>query len=279
MVGEQAGGSEHNVGTVQTINVLDFYVHSAPHPQNALDIFRGEWLSKLPGTFAELQAGNTLLFEDARIDWGVTQLGGVRSQRVLELGPLEAGHSYMLEQHGADSVTAIEANTRAYLKCLIIKELMGLERVRFLCGDFVEYLRTAGTTFDICIASGVLYHMREPAELVALISKVARRVLLWTHYYDHAIISSNPALAPTFPTSKPSEYQGFAHTLYQKSYGVTLDQLYFCGGGETYSHWMTLDDILACMRYFGFDDINTNFHQPDHPNGPAIAITAVRRES
>ena len=40
-------------------------------------------------------------------------------------------------------------------------------------------------TFDICFASGVLYHMRNPAELIALIARATDRVLLWTHYMEH----------------------------------------------------------------------------------------------
>ena len=107
----------------QGINVLDLYVNAAPDPQHALNIFRGEWLSKLPPPFAELQAGSNLLFEDARLEWGLDMLGGVQSKTVLELGPMEAGHTYMLEHRGAASIISIEANTRAYLKCLIIKGL------------------------------------------------------------------------------------------------------------------------------------------------------------
>jgi SAM-dependent methyltransferase len=86
---------------------------------------------------------------------------------VLELGPLEGGHSFMFERLGAREVIAIEANPRAYLKCLIIKELLDLRRVRFLCGDFLEYLRADGTDFDLVFASGVLYHMRNLARTSA----------------------------------------------------------------------------------------------------------------
>ena len=125
--------------------ILDQYVTTTPSPQNAVDIFAGEWSSKLPEPFAEVRAGSALLFADARLEWGLTQLGGVTGKTVLELGPLEGGHTYMLEQGGAASVVAIEANTRAYLKCLITKELLGLKRARFLCGNFVAFLQANAT--------------------------------------------------------------------------------------------------------------------------------------
>src|SRR5690349_16731792 len=113
------------------------FIKTAPHPQHALDIFEGEWLSALPSPLTPCRAGKLPLFGDPRIQWAVEQWGGVQGKRVIELGPLEGGHSWMLEQMGAAEVIAVEANTRAYLKCLTLKELTGMTRVRFLCGDSI----------------------------------------------------------------------------------------------------------------------------------------------
>ncbi|MBE9125265.1 MULTISPECIES: class I SAM-dependent methyltransferase [unclassified Coleofasciculus] len=259
------------------MNILDEYITSAPNPQHALDIFQGEWSSKLPGNLAELNAGSALVFEDPRIEWGMTQLGGVKGKTVLELGPLEAGHTYMLERFGAASIVSIEANTRAFLKCLIIKELLELKGARFLCGDFVEYLRTNPKKFDVCIASGVLYHMQNPAELIALAAKTSDQVFLWTHYYNHQIISSNSGLSHKFSSGIPAEYAGFKHTLYRHSYEQALEWGGFCGGSSTFSYWMSRDDILACLKYFGLNSIQIGCEQPDHQNGPSFALTAIRQ--
>lgn len=258
------------------MNILDKYVTSAPCPQHALDIFKGEWSSKLPMPLAHLQVGSIPLFEDARIDWAVSQLGGITNKTVLELGPLEAGHTYMLERLGASEIVSIEANTRAYLKCLIIKELLELKRARFLCGDFVEYLRTNQRNFDICIASGVLYHMQNPVELIALATKACNQLFIWTHYYDQAIISKNPNLAHKFLNGTSKEYAGFKHILYRQEYKTALNWTGFCGGSETFSYWLSRDAILACLKHFGMKDIQINFEAPDHPNGPSFALTATR---
>jgi len=258
------------------VNILEHYVTSAPDPQNALDIFAGEWSSKFPEPLADLRAGSALLFADARIEWSLEQLGGVQGKTVLELGPLEGGHTYMLERRGAASIVAIEANRRAYLKCLIVKELLDLRRARFLCGDFVEYLRSNSTRFDVCVASGILYHLRNPVELIALAERASDRLYIWTHYYDRTLISSNPALAYKFTNSLSAEFAGFRHTLYRQEYRAALDQMKFCGGSASYSHWLTRDDILAGLTHFGFRDIRINFEAPDHPNGPSFALTAVR---
>lgn len=257
-----------------SVNYLDSYVTSAPGPQNAVDIFQGEWSSILPPPLTDIQAGSHGLFNDPRVTWFAEQVGGVEGRSVLELGPLEGGHSFMLERLGAREVIAIEANTRAYLKCLIIKELLDLRRVRFLCGDFREYLRTDGTDFDVVFACGVLYHMRNPAELIALMAQRCRQHLfLWTHYFVPSLSASHPSRFTTLE----GEYAGFRHTLYRQQYGSATFSSCFCGGTAPFCCWMSRDDILRCLDYFGFNDIRIGFDQPDHPNGPAFAVTATRR--
>jgi SAM-dependent methyltransferase len=160
------------------LNVLNQYVTSAPSAQNALDILAGSWVSKLPDPLAGLQAGPVPVFDDPRPPWAAEQLGDFKGRTVLELGSLEGGHTYQIERLGAAAILAIEANTSAYLRSLIIKELLEIRRARFVCGDFVAFLRENRKTFDVCFASGVLYHMRNPAELIALIAGATDRVLL-----------------------------------------------------------------------------------------------------
>jgi hypothetical protein len=260
------------------IIVLDHYINSAPNPQNVVDIFEGEWASKFPEPFADLKAGSSLLFEDPRISWAAEKLGGVEGKNVLELGPLEGGHTYMLERLGAASVLSIEANTRAYLKCLIAKEILELKRAHFLCGDFVEYLRNEDTRFDVTIASGVLYHMKNPVELIGLLSKVTNKIFIWTHYYDYEIISDNSSIPKNkFGETTTFEHGGFRHDLHRYYYDTALDSKGFCGGSDVFSNWMSRRDILASLEHFGFGDIQVGFDHPEHPNGPAFAVSAIRR--
>jgi Protein of unknown function (DUF1698) len=258
------------------MEILEKYVKTTPNPQNSLDIFEGEWASKLPEVLSNFSAGQIPLFQDARITWAATHLGGFTGQKVLELGPLEAGHTYMMEQLGAASITAVEANSRAYLKCLIIKEILGLQRSKFLLGDAIEYLKQHADQFDICVASGVLYHMENPAELIHLISQAANRVFIWTHYYDKTIIDQKSYLASRFSAGIPVNYQGFCHTTYRQEYGEALGFAGFCGGSRPFSSWMKREDVLSCLDFFGFSDISIAFDSPDHANGPCFAIAASR---
>jgi hypothetical protein len=266
----------HRVTDRRLPNLLDSYVASAPHPQNVLNIFKGEWVSRLPEPYAALEAGTLTLFDDARVKWAEAELGGFQDKTILDLGPLEGGHPYMFERMGAKEVVSIEGNTRAFLKCLATKELLGLKRVSYQCGDFMEYLREGKKRFDVVNASGVLYHQRNPAELLALVAKAADVVAIWTHYYDHKVISANPSLHPRFSTDGLQEYDGFKYQPYRQVYGGAVHVPWFCGGNAPYSHWMTRDDIIRGLNYFGLEDVRISFDDPLHANGPSFSLIAAR---
>lgn len=256
-------------------NILDEMVTSCPSDQNALDIFRGEWSSRMPSHRSDLRAGQIPLFEDPKIKWAISQIGGVEGRRVLELGPLEGGHTYILHEHGASAITAVECNTRAFLKCLIVKNLFKLDRAEFLCGDFVSFLKDNRQQFDFVVAAGVLYHMTNPAELLELISRATDRVFVWTHYYDEALIAQRPDVRRRFVSHFRSTYAGISHMLHRYEYGEALTPA-FTGGPRSYSHWMGRNEILSFITAFGFNDVRVAFEEVDHPHGPAFAFLAQR---
>jgi hypothetical protein len=258
---------------VRPANALDGYVRAAPSPQGTVDMFRGEWISKLP---PPLQAGHASLFDDPRIPWAAEQLGGFADRTILDLGSLEGGHPYSFERLGAREVVAIEGKTRAYLRCLVAKEVLGM-RTSFLCGDFMEFLRANQRRFDVINASGVLYHQKNPAELIALLARSADRVIMWTQYYDAAAIRRFPTRRWRYSSgAEPLRFDDFTYQAYRHRYSVTLRAAAFCGGTDRYSHWMTRDDILRCFRHFGFADVRVGFELTDHPNGPSFNLVAIR---
>jgi len=241
-----------------------------------LDIFGGEWASRLPAEFAELRAGTIPLFEDGRVYWALQELGSIEGSNVLELGPLEGAHSFMLERAGAKSITSIEANTRAFLKCLIVKELLGLSRVHFRCGNFVPFLQENRTRYDLVFAAGVLYHMSDPVNLIALLSAWTDRIYFWTHYYDRDIVLQTAHLRHNFSKESQRSVLGFDHTLHKQEYGSSLQTKQFCGGSQSFSNWMNREDIVRCLKHFGFKDLRIAHEQRDHPHGPCFSVLAQK---
>ncbi len=253
------------------------FVTGAPSAQSAVDSVGVDWASELP--LAGVRSGSAKLFEDARVKWGVGALGGVEGARCVELGPLEGAHTYLLEQAGAEHVTAIEANTDAFLKCLVTKELLGMQRCSFLCGDVTEYLRTGEEVFDVCWCAGILYHMVEPVELLELISKRARNLYVWTHYFDAAKLASREATDHAFrdKVATRAERGGFRYTLHRQNYGTTTSLGRFWGGNKPFSNWLTLDDLLGGIEHLGWQVVATEL-EDDNPNGPAVNLVATRGE-
>jgi hypothetical protein len=130
-------------------DILDAYVSESPSAERAFGLFAGEWSSEIPG----YGFGQAKLFDDYRIRWVEEQCGGLKGKRILELGPLEGGHTYMMARAGAASITSIEANTRAFLKCLVVQNALKFE-ADFRLGDFRRYLANNAEVYDLLLASG-----------------------------------------------------------------------------------------------------------------------------
>jgi hypothetical protein len=255
---------------------LDAYVRTPPGPQNAIDIFKGEWVSRLPAPFDDLTGGVAPLYDDPRLRLGLDVIGGVAGKRVLELGPLEAGHTYLLDRAGAADILAIEGNSRAFLKCLVVKELVEMRAARFVCGDFLEYLRGTPDRVDLTLASGVLYHMMNPVELIARIARVTDAVYIWTHYYDEALLNTSVVTARRVVAPEEAEYEGYRHRLHRFDYGRALERKDFCGGNRPQARWLTRADILGALRHFGFGRVHPFYDEPNHLHGPAFSVVAQR---
>jgi hypothetical protein len=261
--------------SVAATGILDVYVREAPSGEAAIKIFDGEWSSMLPAPYDGI-TGRSELFDDRRIGWMLKVLGGVKGFRVLELGPLEAGHTTMLERAGATSITAVEGNTRAFLKCLVVKEVLDLQRSRFLCGDLQAYLSGCTERFDLCLASGVLYHMRQPVEVLNDMAAVGDRLAIWTHYFDASIVESRPEIAAKFTGQVARTIGDLTFTEHRYEYGAALDWQGFCGGSSQYANWLERDTIIECLRRAGFTSIEIGYDQPLAQNGPAFALVAQR---
>lgn len=252
--------------------IADRLVNRFPSAETALDIFKGIWISKFPGELATYEAGSAPLFEDMRIPAALPYLGSLVGKRVLDLGPLEGGQAYVAEKLGALHVTAVETNALLYLKCLVAKEVLGMKNVQFLCGDAVEYLKKTEEHFDVCICSGILYHMVDPIELIDLIAKKINKILIWTHYYDDLDPTRNKI---SHTGSVEKSYNSRTYTYHKQEYREGFTTNVYCGGAETYSSWMSKADILIGLSECGFTTVNV-LGDGDSISGPWILLAATK---
>ncbi len=255
------------------------YAEASPHAQQTLDLFKGRWASRLP--IEGVSTGETPLFDDPRVGWALThlnRLGADTSQcDFLELGPLEGGHSFGLIRNGVKSVTAIEANKQAFLKCLVAREVLGHARVRFLLGDAMAFLQTSETCYDVVFASGFLYHMQDPVKCLELIALRARALFLWTVYWDEQFARENPLVRAGSDGVHAIRYKGRDLRLHRHGYGGGIDYSRFWGGPDTHSHWMEREDLKLVLRLNGFTEIHEELET--NPNGCALKLVATKARS
>jgi hypothetical protein len=249
------------------------YFMGYPSQSNALELFNDEWTCTLPGLGGP---GRSALFEDARMVWAESQIGSFAGKRILECGPLEGAHSFMMSIRGAASILAIEANTRAFLRCLVVKNIYSLHNTTFLLGDFTKYISKGTGRFDVVVANGILYHMKSPHVVLADILRNTDQVVMWTHYFDKEIISGNDGLRHKF-SEEPLELNDWhiPIKLYKQSYFADTQRSDFCGGAESYSYWIPKQDMLAIFEHFGFS-VTIGFETPHHPHGPCYQLIAER---
>lgn len=250
------------------------YVGGFPSAEAGLSLFAGTWSSKLP--LKDLESGYAPLFADERINWLISQLGSIQGMDILELGPLEAGHTFMLHNAGAERITGIEANSLSFLKCLLVKEIFGLERSQFLLGDFASYLNRSTRTFDLVVASGVLYHLTDPLTVLSDMVKAAPRIFIWSHFFDElAMPIGDPRRAPFTGEVVERRIDGHMMKYHLRSYGGKITARDFCGGIYSESVWLELREVRDFLAAQGYTVINA-FEEPGAANGPAACLLATR---
>jgi hypothetical protein len=134
-----------------------------------------------------------------------------------------------------------------------------------------------GRTYDLTLASGVLYHSADPVHLIDLIAKSSNTFFIWTHYFAETL--KDPADLRGVPFSgrvKKQDFAGLNLQLHERHYYKAWRSAKFCGGLQDLHYWMTVEDILSLIDVLGFDCV-TAHDDPNHVNGPCISIFARRR--
>ena len=173
----------------------------------------------------------------------------------------------------------MEANQRAFLKCLIVQNTLQMRKAHFLLGDFQEYLSAAPpASFEITVASGVLYHMRDPAQLIKNLCRVSTKaILLWTHYYDAEPIAQNPDVVTSkFGDTVTSSIDGVEIESTEFLYQTSLEWSGFCGGSKVSAQWLRRQDIVKLFENYGWRLQAVTNDDKLHPHGPAFTGCFVK---
>lgn len=212
--------------------------------------------------------GHLDLSHDPRVPWQLEVLGGVKGNRILELGPLEGAHTKMLLESGAKEIVAVEGNPNCWMRCLIVQQVFELYSARFLLEDFCEYVsHYCGPPFDVVSSSGVLYHQTNPALLIYHLSRITDRVMVWSQVAN----ASSPGSPETSVEAYGKSYRGKIN-----NYGnarVMLDT--YCGGLWDNAFWMYGDSMRQCFKDAGFSNIVEKGQAPNE-HGDCLLFVAMK---
>ncbi|MDE1995352.1 MAG: class I SAM-dependent methyltransferase [Rhizobiaceae bacterium] len=253
--------------------VFDQYEQAKPDHQNAINALPG-WSSAFPIPL-KLEAGKHHLYADDRIDWALRTFGSIKGKKVLEVGPLEGMHTYMLHRQGPARIDAIEANRLCFLRCLVTRQILGIDSASFLLGDIQAWLTDHEEVYDFALASGVLYHMADPGEFLRLLASRANAVFIWTHFFlDEAMPKGDVRRNPFSGKVITKTIADVPVRYYERSYQHANSNASFCGGMKDQHYWMHRDDILMLLEKLGYSDIVIKDQNFAHTGGPCFSLLA-----
>ncbi|MFH1504518.1 MAG: DUF1698 domain-containing protein [Candidatus Omnitrophota bacterium] len=218
-----------------------------------------DWFCKLRLEQLAIEGGHLNLDPESRINELAKRIS-LKGFRVLELGCLEGSHSSMLQALGAKEVIAIEGRIENFLKCLIVKNALSLDKCKFLLGDLNDILPVLSGPFGLCFASGILYHLENPVSVLSRVAQLTDNLFVWTHY----AVRDDPH-GPIIEM----DYQGCVY----RGKHVKEDLQNCLSGLHQNSFRMLEDDMLTMVRNVGFKKIEV-IRKENHKGSPAITFLA-----
>ena len=237
----------------------------APSPIASFHVL-DSWVSRFE-IDGEWVGGEVDLSADERISWLVDAIGGVTGKTILELGPLEGAHTKMLCEAGAASVVAVEGSRASWLRCLVVKEVFGLDRASFVYGDFNHFVADYdGPPFDAVLACGVLYHQLDPVSLIAGLSRITDTVMVWTSLAGDGFPKPGTDIELDGYRGRKMNYQEDRNLLQN-----------YCGGVDQEAVWLYHEELMRCFADRGLSRVESKpVEKPDWDGAPHILFAASR---
>lgn len=214
--------------------------------------------------------GDAILSKDPRMTWHMERIGGVKDKTILELGPLEGGHTKMMIEAGAKKVVAIEGLSDCFLRCLIVKEAFNLKNAEFWFADFCKIVpeEFLPDKFDAVLAAGVLYHQKNPAKLIFDLASITDTVMVWSQVAND--------IHPGGRTGFVEAYENVYYGKWNNYGGIRTISESYCGGLNEEAFWMFPEEMKDCFEEAGFGHIVEKESGPT-PHGDCLLFVASKK--
>ena len=191
--------------------------------------------------------------DDIRTQLVVDACGGSLDGRaVVDLGCLEGGFTLAFAQGGAASALGIEARELSVQRCELAKSLLGVENARFVVADIKDEL-VRHDPFDVVFATGILYHVADPAGFLRTMRSACGHVaLVDTHIarIDEATHDCSPIVSKDV---HGSTYRGRMFPEYPADVSDDAKEaMAWAAYSDADAFWPLEDDLVQMMHDAGF---------------------------
>lgn len=187
--------------------------------------------------------------------------------RIADLGSLEGAFAVEFAKRGAE-VVSLELREGNLVKSQFAKEVLGLDKLEFVRDDVRNFTVEKYGTFDVVLASGILYHLDVP-DVFTLVENAARACTGITILDTHIGIEPDESFVHNGKT-----YWGWHFIEYAgEPTPEEVEQKNWLAIGNTKSFWLTRASLFNLMQDAGFTTAY-ECHIPVH-TAPADRLTAV----
>ncbi len=190
---------------------------------------------------------------DIRCDLVVDACGGSLDEKsVVDLGCLEGGFTIAFAARGARLALGIEAREISVRRCELARGLRRLPNAEFVRGDIKAELDRR-EPFDVVFATGILYHVSDPAAILASMRQACSHVAL---VCTHVAVTDAPSHSCSDEVVREFAGHSYRGRMYPE-YSPTVDDaekedLLWAAWSDADAFWPYEDGLVDMIRRAGF---------------------------
>ena len=228
-------------------------VPAPPPPHGWWDLlpFTAHRITLAPGI--ETTVAGVPPVDDIRTQLVVDACGGnLDGRSVVDLGCLEGGFTLAFAQRGAARALGIEARELSVQRCELARNLLGVENAEFVVADIKDEL-VRHDPFDVVFATGILYHVADPAGFLHTMRSACSHVALVDTHVARLDEVSHDCSPIVSKDAHGSTYRGRMFPEYPLDVSDDAKEaMAWAAYSDADAFWPLEDDLVRMMHDAGF---------------------------
>jgi SAM-dependent methyltransferase len=194
--------------------------------------------------------------DDIRTDLVIDACGGsLEGRTVVDLGCLEGGFTLAFAQRGATRALGIEARELSVQRCELARNLLDVDNATFVVADIKDEL-AQHDPFDVVFATGILYHVADPAGFLRTMRSACRHVALVDTHVARPDAATHDCSDMVTKESHGIEYRGRMFPEYPPDVSdAAKEAMAWAAYSDADAFWPTEEDLVRMMSDAGFSRV------------------------